>query len=233
MLNTQQVAGYEAVTLRANDVAVLTRWLKAHGYAVKPSLNDWLRPYVTRKWAITAFKIAGSDTQVAQVDSPVVRMSFQTDRPFFPYSEPADQRETKSAYLSDRLLRLYVLSDTRMDGMLDSAAVRWPGQVRLAETPPDFRQATQGNLEAALGLRHTQMPAPLWLTVSEDRASPRPGVADLYFQPAAQQTPLVPPPVEEVTDERIGIPLEPVMFVLTLIVLSVITIRRRAGTRRV
>ena len=231
VLNTQHVRGYDAVTLRANDPAALTAWLKAHGYAVKPSLNDWLRPYVARSWAITAFKIAKSDAQVAQIGLPVVRMSFKTDRPFFPYSEPADQRQLK-AYLPDRILRLYVLSSVRMHGALDSASVHWPGQVRLAQTPPDFRTTTQSQLEAALGLRHTQMPAPLWLTVSEDRASPRPGVADLYFLPSAQDTPLVPPPIYDVVDERIGIPVEPIIFVLALLIARVAGVRHRAKLER-
>ena len=234
VLSAQHVAGYQAVVLKADDAAALTAWLRTHGYAARPAFADWLKPYVQRHWAITAFKIAKAIPRSPQVGSSAVRMSFSTPAPFFPYSEPADQRGA-GRYAVSRLLRLFVLSSARMDGQLDSATTRWPGYARWAITlyaPTETTRQATSELTNTLGLKQAQMPTPLWLSALEDRSSPRPGITDLYFQPSAQQTPLVPPPVEEVEDKRIGIPIELVLLVLALLIARIAGVRRRANIGR-
>ena len=55
-------------------------------------------------------------------------MTFQTDRPFFPYREPEDQRQQiPGAVNPQRLLRVYLLSNSRMVGKLGDQG-QWPGQ---------------------------------------------------------------------------------------------------------
>jgi Uncharacterized protein conserved in bacteria (DUF2330) len=167
VIATATVAGYDAVILDATDAEALNRWLNDHGYAASPELVDWFRPYLERKWKISAFKISGERPTRA------VRMSFQTDKPFFPYREPAmeDRGET------DRLLRVYFLGESRYDGTIGTDS-QWPGQtvwsnlvdqdnraqlLRLAKLPPDTA------------------PKALWLTEIEDRSAPRKGTDDVYF----------------------------------------------------
>src|SRR5215470_1170411 len=129
VLSTQRVAGYDAVVLEADNAANLNRWLGEHGYDFRPSLTEWLAPYVNAHWKITAFKIAkGAGNR--EVGTSAVRMSFKTDRPFFPYREPADQREAKESKSGDRLLRIFLFSSSRMDGTLgENASGAWPGQI--------------------------------------------------------------------------------------------------------
>jgi Uncharacterized protein conserved in bacteria (DUF2330) len=93
VLETKQVAGFEASILAATDPKALNEWLAKHDYESGPELNDWLKPYIEQGWIITAFKIAKSKPTVPTVGSTAVRMSFQTDRPFFPYREPAPKAE--------------------------------------------------------------------------------------------------------------------------------------------
>src|SRR5262245_43635352 len=126
VLSAQRVAGYDAVVLEADNAAELNRWLGKHGYASSPSLTEWLAPYVAGRWKITAFKIA-KDASYREVGTSAVRMSFQTDRPFFPYREPADQRDAKESRAGDRLLRVFLLSSSRMDGTIgENASSAWP-----------------------------------------------------------------------------------------------------------
>ena len=47
-----------------------------------------------------------------------VRMSFTTDRPFFPYREPSDQREGETVF-AGRFLRVFLVAGQRMQGALD------------------------------------------------------------------------------------------------------------------
>ena len=92
VLETKQVAGYDAAILEANDATALNDWLARHEYQSSPELVDWLQPYIDRSWIITAVKIAKSQPKAPGVGSNAVRMSFQTDQPFFPYREPAPHK---------------------------------------------------------------------------------------------------------------------------------------------
>lgn len=94
VLDEQRVAGFDAVVLSADDPAALALWLKDRGFAQGPALTEWLAPYVSKRWILTAFKdrerkpAPGAETRV--IGTSAVRMTFKTDRPFYPYREPRD-----------------------------------------------------------------------------------------------------------------------------------------------
>jgi hypothetical protein len=75
VLATAKVAGYDAVVLEATDADALNNWLKEHDYASTPELVEWFKPYLERKWKISAFKIPGCTTQQFR-GVGTVRMSF-------------------------------------------------------------------------------------------------------------------------------------------------------------
>src|SRR5262245_59070867 len=97
VLDEKRVAGYNAVVLKATDAEALRQWMEKHGYDARPAVTGWLEPYIKAGWIITAFQIAKADEQRSDVSTQAVRMSFQTERPFFPYREPSDQRGTEYA----------------------------------------------------------------------------------------------------------------------------------------
>ncbi len=179
VLSAQRVAGYDAVVLEADNAAELNRWLDKRGYAFSPSLTEWLTPYVAAHWKITAFKIA-KDAGYREVGTSAVRMSFTTDRPFFPYREPADQREAKEAQAGDRLLRVFFLSSSRMDGALgDNASGAWPGQTVWADRISEADRERFSSLVPS----DSRLAPNTWLSVFEDKSSPRPGTDEVYFAP--------------------------------------------------
>lgn len=124
VLDERRVADYDAVVLEADSAAALADWLKLHGYADRPALASWLAPYVAQRWKIAAFKIA-FDGGAPVVTTAAVRMSFTTPRPFFPYREPADQRESPKANVpvaeTERLLRVFFIGTARVEGTLGDA----------------------------------------------------------------------------------------------------------------
>src|SRR5262249_39676699 len=151
-----------------------------HEYVTRPDLTAWLAPYVKAKWKITAFKIA-RDASREEIATSAVRMSFATERPFFPYSEPADQRDGQQAR-GARLLGVFFVGDRRFDGELGGAKQLWPGKTVWAGVlKPDAVEAVADKIKLAVGA------PPVWLTVFEDSSSPRPGTADVFFVPAASQ----------------------------------------------
>ncbi len=220
VVSSQRVGRYDAVVLKADDVAALSRWLKSNGYASRPTLTAWLAPYVAHHWSITAFKIARNDIGNPILSSAAVRMSFHTDKPFFPYSEPADQRQ-QGSYYGQRLLRVFLINPHRMDGTLGLGASGkpWLGRVAWAGALTGIDQIA---LAKRLALSPTQLPNSPWMTVFEDTSAPRQGTADLYFSPSPSQTAVLTPPITDVQDRRISIPVEPIVLALLVIVFAVV-----------
>ncbi len=220
VIDTQRVAGYDAVVLEADSAGALVAWLKEHGYAERAELSAWLAPYVAAKWKITAFKIAATGATQA-VDTTAVRMSFTTERPFFPYREPSDQRETSQASHADRLLRVFFFGAGRVEGTIGGAAgSRWPGRTIWSN---HFDAVHAGSLPFTI-------PEGAWLTLFEDRASPRPGIDDLFFSPASDRAPVKPPPIVIVQQQKMPLPID--MMLGSLLVAAFILRKLRRYFRR-
>ncbi len=214
VLATQQVSGYDAVVLEADNASALQSWLSEHHYAVRPDLIEWFEPYIQKKWKISAFKIAYHSTGEAFATSPV-KMSFQTDQPFFPYREPSNQRNQNQDQ-PRRVLRLYVLSDSKMDAKLEDSG-SWPGKIVWSDKLNEQKRAS-----GIQGLK-VDLPSNVWMTTIEDDSSPRPGTDDLVFVPAKDQNRKVFAPIEIEVDKRIPLPID----LLILIGLTVYLIKRR------
>jgi hypothetical protein len=207
VLEQKRVGDFDAAVLAfapgakndpATGAAELGLWLTRNGYAFTPGLQTWLEPYVRDGWVVTAFKIAaepkpadkqapaGNAKSTINLGARPVRMSFKTDRPFFPYREPEDQRD-EHAKSMQRLLRVFVAAPTRFAGKLGDGAKPWPGETKWA-----------GPIESpqwANVFKHAAMTAPpavegWWLTEFEDRSSPRPGTDEVYFEPSADTSPV-------------------------------------------
>ncbi|HEV3146666.1 MAG TPA: DUF2330 domain-containing protein [Gemmataceae bacterium] len=189
VLEEKRVAGHDAAVLEADNAKSLNAWLKEHGYVSRPELEAWLEPYVKAGWKITAFKIAKKESGEKEVATTALRMSFQTEQPFFPYREPAEQRK-EAQVVWPRLLRVYFLSDKRMDGVLKDQT-RWPGQTVWAD---EIKPADREKVLELLKMPPQTAPSTWWLTEFEDRASPRPGTDDVVFSVADKQGKIARPP---------------------------------------
>jgi hypothetical protein len=189
------------------SAADVLKWLKDHGYAVRPDLVEWIAIYARDKWVLTAFKIAGvppavrerepvppkngaKDGRSVTLNSTAVRMSFKTERPFFPYREPAGQRvdQTPGAH---RLLRVFVAAKQRVAGKLGDGSVVWPGKTVWANS---ITEQPLTSLHAKGKLPAATEPAAWRVTEFEDYSSPRPGTDEVYFEPAADQSVVERPP---------------------------------------
>jgi hypothetical protein len=180
-----KVAGFDAAVLAANDANALDAWLKGNQYASTPELVEWYKPYIDKRWIITAFKIAGGESST-HLDASAVRMTFRTEQPFFPYREPA---APKSDDRRERLLRIFYLGDARPDGKI-GADEKWPGR---ASWSGPIDQTNADRLYQILKLPAPSAANPQRLTVFTDYSSPRPGRDDLYFATSGDQS-LIPDP---------------------------------------
>jgi hypothetical protein len=198
VLETKRIAGYDAAVLEADDAGALATWLKEHGYDDRPALQAWLRPYVESHWKITAFKIVAGEQAV---ETDAIRMTFSTDKPVYPYREPADQRENlpANAVLQSRLLRVFFLGTERVRGSVGSG--------------PFLGKTVWSGLPKSKVELPFSAPARPWLTVFEDSSSPRPGTDDLFFAKAPDQADVRPPPITYDNDVDIPLPLDVVALV--------------------
>jgi hypothetical protein len=218
VLDEQRVAGYDAVVLGADSPDALAGWLASHGYAARPALEQWLRPYVAQKWKLTAFRIA-SDAGAGTISTQAVRMSFHTDRPFFPYREPSDQRDPTPTPLR-RSLRIFYVASERASAVI-GVADHWPGRTLWSD-----------RLDPARAQLPVDTTPGAWLTAFEDDASPRPGTDDLYFSPANDRAAFRPPPI--VIDDEVRIPI-PIDLLLIALAVGYFLLRRsrlRRGDQR-
>jgi len=252
VLSQKRVGEFDATVIEARDEGALLAWLKVRGYAVSPSLRAWLKPYIGRGWKITAYKIAKDaagakgDTGDGTVSSTLVRMSFRTDRPFYPYREPADAR--KGGDPSGRHLRVYyVTSDgERVAGRIGSGegqkgidgdalpawsgTTAWSGSLNAGGPYTAASADPRAALAGFVRLPADRLPTgPLRLTVFDDHSSPRPGLDELYFARAGDQTAISPPPIIEWEDRRVPFPVEVVPLVG---VAALVSARRRRERRR-
>ncbi|NUQ77739.1 MAG: DUF2330 domain-containing protein [Polyangiaceae bacterium] len=225
VLETKRVAGYDAAVLQADSATALAEWLQSNGYASRPALSEWLAPYVAMRWTITAYKIAAG-REANAVETSAVRMSFKTDKPFFPYREPADQRETITAGVNaamdppSRVLRVFFVGPRRVEGTVGTAGSPWPGETTWADS------ISSDLLKPAM----TPLSLPFeraWLTAFEDRSNPRPGVDDVFFSASGADIPVKPLPVEVTRPRDIFVPLDLLALVIGGSIWFVHRVRKR------
>jgi hypothetical protein len=148
-----------------------------------------------------------------------VKMSFATERPFFPYREPRSQRDG-SVPAPGRILRVWFLGPERVSGTV--GAEPWNTELLWSSDPGaawlrDFGQKAR-----------LELPPALRLSAFADYLSPRPGTDDLFFSRAADQRDFVPPPDVITTVRPVPVPLD-VVGVLALGAFFVFRRARRRG----
>jgi hypothetical protein len=223
VLDEKTVAGFDAVVLEATSAEALVGWLKARGYAFSPEIEAWAKPYIDGGWKITALKVAKDKAAAdqARVAASSLRLTFQTDRPLFPYREPDSAASAAALGVSDRLLRIYFVSDSRYDGEL-TKELRWTGRVEWAGK---LDAEKSGRLFELLALGAP--PAGHWyLTEFEDRWPYRVAPADLYFAKSPKQTDVRREPIIEYVYAP---PAREVSYGLGVIALLLLARRARRG----
>jgi hypothetical protein len=116
-------------------------------------------------------------------------MTFRTEKPFYPYREPANQFPNARSRLSSRLLRVFFIGEDRVDGSLENKA--WPGRTVWTNALEGYHR---DKLITDLKLPAKSSPEKWRLTEFEDYSSPRPGTADVFFANAADQSAIERPP---------------------------------------
>ena len=169
LIERRMVAGLDTSVLAANDADALSAWLREHRYPSSDALTEWFRKYVDEGWFVTAFRYAPARGSGAWFNRSV-RMTFQTERPFFPYSEPS------GGSASPRPFRISLIAPEPMRAQGRRRVFR--GRVAFARSLPDYQ------LERLLAgvVPGSAIPSEAFLTVLDEPRSRR-GARDLWFEP--------------------------------------------------
>jgi len=228
--SVQTVAGLDATTLSADNTSALSVWLKAHHYNWTPQLADWLEPYVAKGWKITAFRYAKHTGNAPGLSTDLLDLTFQTDRPFYPYREPVSRVEPGLAtpYHGRRTLRIFFLATQREAGQMETNTLgqQWPGNATYARP---INASTASAIASILKLPSDEVPNGTWLTSFDDDSSPRPGVADVFFTRDPTQAELTPRPFDQRTGHLVVIPLDALIIAA---IVGIIVRRRKNRSRR-
>jgi Uncharacterized protein conserved in bacteria (DUF2330) len=217
LLDAQRLAGYDAAVLEADDAKALAGWLTSNGYFFRPELTAWLDYYVDKKWKITAFKIAHDPKSGRPLTTSAVRMSFPTDKPFFPYRVPDETKPER------RLLRIFMVSNERLEGNLGDGK-KWSGKTVWADRLAEGQRTSLAN---SLGLDEKTLPTDAWLTTFDDATFPNPRSDDVYFRPDSSQSVLHRPPLLR----TVWIPSDIAVGLGALILFRLVTRKIRAAVR--
>ncbi len=158
VLQRTQIGDFEAVTLKATDASSLGDWLAKNKFIDKPTLRAWEKTYLDKNWLITAVRCTAKGTGDRKLEVPTMRMSFQIDAPFFPYTEvpadPADEAAYQKKYNASptayrgynygtRPFDVYVIAPSQMQGMM--------GQTTGGPPVSDAIRVPNDTIAAALG----------------------------------------------------------------------------------
>lgn len=168
VVGEQDVAGYHATILKSADAGALRKWLASNGYPAPKFLDFWLKKYTDRGWFLTAFKVRTDET----TETGPVRMTFKTNRPFNPYSVPAENGGGGAD------LRLYFVSAGN-----EVPKIGGTGAWREASWTADIPESSAKRLAAQLKLPAAAIPGFASVSLYKDHDFGAPGFDDLYFVP--------------------------------------------------
>lgn len=176
----QRIGRFKAFTLAAQDPAALRRWLEDNGFQARPALDRWLAHYVDLGFHFVAFRYEAKKDEPPGMVSETVRLSFESELPYYPYFEPEPpQKQTM------RRLTTWFVSQ---HGLRPIAAMTGGGKTELVNpwfsgndpTPSvDSFAKTLGELGALLPIDKPE----LQVQVFQDHKIAREGFHDVLFVP--------------------------------------------------
>jgi len=168
VLQQVDVGKYTATTVRSDDPAAMSAYLKSNGYASNPDTDEWIAFYTKKNWVFTAFKVR--EKPDGKSSTGVIKMTFKTDEPFNPYYVPGVNSG------GNGILKVYFVSDGTYSATVGHSA-GWNAPMWDRKIPED---AVNG-LSADLEIPQADLPKNLTVTYFEKYGWLEGAKDDLYF----------------------------------------------------
>ncbi|MFO0564350.1 MAG: DUF2330 domain-containing protein [Polyangiaceae bacterium] len=145
VVEQKRVGDFQAFVLAATDPKALGDWLEKHQFQVTEAGQRWIDGYVKLGFHFVALRFDGTEAAEQELTSRTLRISFETELPFYPYREPDDAPAQKQ-----RELALWVISDA---WLVPYAGLTRAGEWKLRRPFSEGARSVPfvGALEEALG----------------------------------------------------------------------------------
>lgn len=182
VLKTDQVGDYQATVVKATDGKALNDWLKKNEFVSRPSLTAWLDNYAKKQWVFTALKYKADSN--ARTETKAIRISFKTDKPYYPYKMPADKDQAGNKHS----LKLYFVAATGVEAKYDKSSEVWGARREWSGPLPEAQRPL---LAKELGLSETDIPANAQVTIFDNPGKEDDYDEDLVFMATSSAGPFM------------------------------------------
>lgn len=173
LIEQYMVGDFEVSVLKGTDGAAINGWLKANSYTSRPGMEAWLDHYAKMGWFFAALKFVRGEGQESS-ETTAVRVSFDTDVPFYPYKMPSDTWP-EGHY---RPISLYFVSIGVARGKYRGGDGEWEAKVRWSG---DLPRETATKLASLVSLDQMDIPEGATVTVFQNTANAQGYEYDVYF----------------------------------------------------
>jgi len=173
LIEQYMVGDFEVSVLKGTDGAAINGWLETNGYTSRPAMEEWLDHYAKMGWFFAALKFVRAEGQESP-ETTAVRVSFDTDVPFYPYKMPSDTWP-EGHY---RPISLYFVSSGVARGKYRGGDGEWEAKVRWSG---DLPRETATKLASLVSLDQMDIPEGAKVTVFQNTANAQGYDQDVYF----------------------------------------------------
>lgn len=189
VLEQKKVGSFTVFVLSANDPTALSGWLEKQSLAKNAQAEPWLAHYVKLGFHFVALRYDPSSTDprfgtIARAE--VVRFSFDTPLPYYPYFEPEPEPGAKA---SPRMADIWLVSPragTPVAVRSRDGKTHWvrPFSEGSSSTGLGVGASVRRDLELALGSEKSLLPeGKLMVQRFVDQKESRAGFGDVLFLP--------------------------------------------------
>lgn len=145
LVEQKRVGDFNAFILTATDPGALAAWLEKHGFKTSERGKTWVDHYVRLGFHFVALRFDGAKKEEEALEIRTLRISFESELPYYPYREPSDAPEQPN-----RELELWVVADVPL---VPVAGVTHQDEWRLRRPFSEGTRTTPevGQLEEVLG----------------------------------------------------------------------------------
>ncbi|MBX3117715.1 MAG: DUF2330 domain-containing protein [Fimbriimonadaceae bacterium] len=166
------IGNYEATVLKATDPKAMTNWLRTNGYNARPAVEEWVSYYTKQGWYFSAFKYTGGTS--TRTETTLVRLSFKTDVPHYPYKMPSDTWPNGHV----RPMELFVITDQHIHARYKGVYQMWEARQTVLTT---MTNAEKNFIADQVGLKASDMPEKAELFVFDNNQNKYGFDKDLVF----------------------------------------------------
>lgn len=178
--DVKRIGRFKAFTLAAHDATGFRKWLDDNGFATTPELDKWSGHYIDLGFHFVAFRYDAKKDEAPGMTSETVRISFESELPYYPYFEPKppakqDVRRLTTWFVSQHGRKPIA---TMAQGSVNTLVHPWYAGSEYSPTVEAFAK-TLGELGALLPIDQPE----LQVQVFRDHKVSREGFHDVLFVP--------------------------------------------------